>query len=87
MSKFVMPTLEAQPRGPKPKQVNLVDKEGKVYKVNSLRRFSELTGIPVKSFYPLVNGKAKTLYGLTVYEGDIDSVEHYIVDSDTNKDD
>ena len=83
MNKFVMPTLESQPRGPKPNPVNLVDKEGKVYHVLSLRRFSELTGIPAKSFYPLIKGKAKTLYGLTVFEGDIDSVEHFVVDRDT----
>lgn len=85
MTNFVMPTLESQPRGPKPKPVNIIDKDGKVYHVKSLKRFAELTNIQVKSFYPLINGRAKTLYGLSIYEGDINDVEHFVVDRDTGK--
>lgn len=85
MSKFVMPTLESQPRGPKPKPVNIIDKTGNIYHVKNLKRFAELLNIQVKSFYPLINGRAKTLYGLSMYEGDLVEGKFYTVDRDTEE--
>lgn len=66
MSKFVMPAIMPQSRGRKAQTFHFRDLEGKVYEVNSIRRFSELTEIPLKSFYALTSGRSATLYGLTL---------------------
>lgn len=86
MSKFIMPAIKAQSRGRKSQTFYFRDLEGKVYKVNSIRRFSELTEIPMKSFYALTSGRAATLYGLTLVPEDTEFKEDTIiieVNSDT----
>lgn len=68
MNDFIMPAIKPQSRGRKSQTFYFRDLEGQVYEVHSIRRFSELTGIPLKSFYALTSGRAKTLYGLTFIE-------------------
>lgn len=70
MSKFIMPAMKPQSRGRKAQTFHFRDLEGKVYEVNSIRRFSELTEIPMKSFYALTSGRSATLYGLTMVGSD-----------------
>lgn len=86
MSKFIMPAMKAQSRGRKSQTFFFRDLEERVYKVNSIRRFSELTEIPMKSFYALTSGRAATLYGLTLVPEDEKLVEGTViieVNSDT----
>lgn len=84
MSKFIMPAIKPQSRGRKSQTFFFLDLEGKVYEVNSIRRFSELTGIPMKSFYALTSGRAATLYGLTLLSEDSEiPKERIVVNADT----
>lgn len=74
MTDFIMPAIKPQSRGRKSQTFYFRDLEGAVYEVHSIRRFSELTGIPLKSFYALTSGRANTLYGITlVDESEIDT--------------
>lgn len=66
MTDFIMPSIKPQCRGRKSQTFHFRDLEGAVYEVHSIRRFSELTGIPLKSFYALTSGRANTLYGITL---------------------
>lgn len=66
MNEFIMPAIKPQSRGRKSQTFYFRDLEGAVYEVHSIRRFSELTSIPLKSFYALTSGRANTLYGMTM---------------------
>lgn len=86
MTDFIMPAIKPQCRGRKSQTFYFRDLEGAVYEVHSIRRFSELTNIPLKSFYALTSGRANTLYGITVVGEDEEIPENVrVVTSDTGK--
>lgn len=86
MSTFPMPSIKAAKRGRKPIGITVVDLQGRIYVLNSVRRFAETLGIPRESFYALSRGKIGTLYGLTMYEGDLagltEGVDFFVVDEE-----
>ena len=81
-----MPTLKSVRRGRQPRGITVIDTEGRIYKLNSVRRFAEMLDIPRESFYALSAGKMQTLYGMKIYEGDlaglVDGVDFYTVNEE-----
>lgn len=69
-----MPTLKSVRRGRQPRGITIIDSAGKIYKLNSVRRFAEMLEIPRESFYALSAGKMNTLYGMKIYEGNLDGL-------------
>ena len=86
MTDFIMPAMKPQSRGRKSQVFYFRDLEGAVYEVHSIRRFSELTNTPLKSFYALTSGRANTLKGLTLLR-DLEEVpaDVRVVTSNTGK--
>lgn len=68
MNDFIMPAFKEQTRGRKSQVFFFRDMEGAVYEVHSIRRFSELTELPLKSFYSLTSGRSKSLKGITLVD-------------------
>lgn len=82
-----MPTLVPQRKGRTPKGLTVVDVEGKIYVLNSVRRFAEMIGVVPRSIYSLSSGNVKCLCGLTMYtgslEGKVEGVDYFVVESDS----
>lgn len=83
---FPMPTLKSVRRGRQPRGITVIDTDGRIYKLNSVRRFAEALEIPRESFYALSAGKMQTLYGMKIYEGDlsgmVEGVDFYTVNEE-----
>lgn len=83
---FPMPTIKPGRRGQPPKGITIIDSEGKIYKLNSVRRFSEMLDIPRESFYALSARKMKSLYGMKMYdeslEGLVEGVDYFTVNEE-----
>lgn len=84
---YPKPTLKAGRRGQPPRGITVIDSEGTIYKLNSVRRFAEENGIPRESFYALSAGKMKSLYGMKMYEGSLEELvegkDYFIVDEES----
>ncbi|MGL5384272.1 MAG: hypothetical protein ACRDCA_00085 [Serratia sp. (in: enterobacteria)] len=66
-----MPTLKSVRRGRQAKGISVIDADGRIYVLYSVRRFAEMLGIPRESFYALNAGKMQSLYGMKIYTGDL----------------